>query len=161
DGKRVRKGIVRDSIDSQRMYNYNRSKITEAIALAPLAPWVLAEGQDEGYEEEYKQANTRPLSVIHYRQVDLFGKPAPTPKREVAEPAIQAMTQALAQADVDFKATTGIWNQSLGEPNPQGAESGKAVLARQHQGEVANLHLSDNFSRSLKQAGAVKLAMIP
>lgn len=159
DGKLQLSGMVRDAKDAQRMYNYNRTKITEAIALAPMAPWLVAEGQIEGYESLYEQANTRPITVLPYRQVDLAGKPAPPPARQVAEPAIQAMAIALAQADNDLKATTGIYDASLGQRGPD--ESGKAILARQHQGDVANLNLSDNFGRSLRHATMIKLAMVP
>jgi len=51
------------------------------------------------------------------------------------------------QADNDFKATTGIYDASLGEKGPD--ESGKALLARQKQTDIAILNFSDNLSRTL------------
>ncbi len=160
DGQRHVIGIVRDAKDAQRRYNYQASCITEVLALAPRAPWLVAEGQIEGYEQLYQQANVRPIAVLPYRQVDLAGKPAPPPQRQIVEPPIQAMTLALNQSENDFKSTTGIWDQTLGEPKSPD-ESGKAILARQKQGEVANFNLGDNFTRSMRHQGRVLLSMIP
>jgi 1-acyl-sn-glycerol-3-phosphate acyltransferase len=36
----VGRGMVRDAIDPQKMYNFWASSIAEAVALAPKAPWV-------------------------------------------------------------------------------------------------------------------------
>ena len=44
DGKRVIRGMVADAMDPQRMYNYHSTAFTEALALAPKAPFVMAEG---------------------------------------------------------------------------------------------------------------------
>lgn len=159
DGKRQVMGLVRDMRGPQRIFNYATNKIIEAVSLAPMAPWVVAEGQIEGYEQFYQQSNTRPIAYLPYRTVDLMGKPAPPPQRQTADVPIAAMVAVLAQSDQNLKAVSGYYPESLGEPKND--ESGKAILARQQRGDVANLHLSDNFNRSLRHAVKVKLAMIP
>jgi hypothetical protein len=56
-GKRMRFGAVRFAKDPQRMVNFWQTAITEGVALAAKAKWLMAEGQDEGFENEWAQAN--------------------------------------------------------------------------------------------------------
>jgi hypothetical protein len=54
--------MVRQLKDPQQMYNFWRTSETEFVALAPKAPWLMAEGQDEGFEEEWNNANVKNYS---------------------------------------------------------------------------------------------------
>lgn len=159
DGKRQLVGIVRFAKDPQRMYNYMRSAITEMIALAPKAPFIVAEGQIEGFEEQWAQANNRNFATLTYKAKGLNGQTLPPPQRNTWEPPIQAVTIALGQSENDLKGTTGIYDASLGERGPE--QSGKAILARQKQGDTANFNLIDNLSRSIKHGGRIVLDLIP
>lgn len=159
DGKRKLSGMVRFAKDPQRAYNYNVSAATETVALAPKAPFIAVEGQIEGHESEWKQANTRNLAVLLYKGVDVGGKPAAAPSRNQFEPPIQAIMELVRQSDNDLKATTGIYDASLGERGP--AEAGKAILARQKQSDVATLNYSDNNARSLRLVGRIVIEVIP
>jgi hypothetical protein len=59
-GNRTKKfGMIRHAKDPQRMYNFWQTSLTESIALAPKAKWIMAEGQDEGHENEWAQANIK------------------------------------------------------------------------------------------------------
>ncbi len=160
DGKRILAGIIRHAKDSQRQYNYSRSALVEAIALAPKAPWVAAEGQLEGYEDDWKASNRRNIAVLHYKPVSLDGTTAlPAPHRNVAEAPISDLTVAVAQADNDMKATTGIYDAALGSKGPQ--ESGRAILARQKESDVANFAFIDNLSRSIRHLGRLLVDLAP
>lgn len=159
DGKRHLSGLVRDAKDAQRAFNYWTTAATEAIALAPKAPWIVAEGQIEGHEGEWEQSNRRNMAVLTYKQVDTQGKLAPEPKRNVAEPPIQAMVLMVAQADNNLKSTTGINAATLGEPESE--RSGKAVLLRQKQSDIATLNFTDNLARSIRHLGRILLDLIP
>jgi hypothetical protein len=57
--KRHKFGIVRHAKDAQRMYNFWQTTITESVALAPKAKWLMAEGQYEGHEVEWAAANVK------------------------------------------------------------------------------------------------------
>ena len=153
EGKRKLEGIIRHAKDSQRMINFWKSAETEAIALAPRAPWLMAEGQDEGFTNEWKTANVRNHAVLHYKPKTIGGEVVAPPQRITAEPAIQAITAASQQATVDLRETTGIKDADLG--NRSNELSGVAIQRRAHQSQVANFHLPDNFSRSLKHAGRI------
>ena len=58
-----------------------------------------------------------------------------------------------------MKAVTGIYDASLGARSNE--TSGKAILARQREGDVANYHFTDNLTRSLEHAGRILIDLIP
>ena len=159
DGQRHISGMVRDAKDSQRMYNYWVSAATEMIALAPKAPYIGVEGQFEGHEKDWQDSNRKSFAYLEYKSMDVEGKPAPPPQRQTFEPPIQAMLAMTAQADNDLKAILGIYDASLGARGPE--QSGKAILARQGQSDIANLHYSDNMARSIRLGGKILLDWIP
>lgn len=159
DGRTYYAGMVRYSKDGQRQYNYMRTAVVESIALAPKAPFIMAEGQDENHEDDWKSANVRNLSRLIYKPVALGNTLAPAPQRQQAEPPIAAMSQALQQAEHDLMGVMGIYQSGLGQTGPE--QSGRAILARQHKGETANFNYSDNVARAMRQLGRVILSWIP
>ena len=146
DGKKYLAGMVRDAKDPQRMYNYWASAATEAIALAPRAPFIGAKGQFENLEEKWKQANNRNMAYLEYNAIAVNGQPVGPPERSTAEPPIQAMVLMLKQADKDLKNSIGIFDASLGEKGPE--QSGLAIERRQQQGEISTFNYSDNLARA-------------
>ena len=158
-GKRHLAGIVRDAKDPQRMYNYWVSSGTEMIALAPRAPFVGAEGQFEGHEAQWQQANTKNYAYLEYKSVDVAGKPAPLPTRQTFEPPVQAITLMTRQSDQDLKSVVGIYDPGLGQNKSD--QSGKAVQLLQKQSEISNLNFSDNLSRAIRWTGKILLDLIP
>lgn len=159
DGKRILKGMVEDMMDPQRQYNYWTSAQTEAIALAPKAPFVLAEGQQTGYESIWNSANQKNFPYLVYKPVTIGGNLAPPPQRQTAEPPVQAMMMAVRQAAEDLKGTTGIFDANLG--NRSNETSGKAIMARKQEGDVSTFHFVDNLSRALRFLGVILLDLIP
>lgn len=159
DGKKILSGIVRHAKDPQRMYNYWASNETETIALAPRAPFIGAEGQFEGFENEWKTANVRNHAYLQYKLKTVGGVIAPAPQRQVFEPPIQAMAQARMQSSDDLKATTGIYDASLG--NRSNENSGVAIQRRNAQAQTNNFHYIDNLSRSIRHAGRILVDLIP
>ena len=159
-GKRMYAGIVRFARDPQRMFNYIRSAVVEAIALAPKSPWLGTPEQFENYQKLYEMANTRNIAVLYYNAVNgANGVPLPPPQRISVEPPIQALSQALAQSDADLKSTTGYYDPSLGNVVPD--QSGKAILARQKQADTVNFSFGDNQARAIQHIGEIILDLIP
>jgi Phage P22-like portal protein len=159
NGQRYLAGMVRNAKDPQRMYNYWVSAATELIALAPRAPFVAAEGQIEGHEKEWEQANTRNLSVLTYKPTAIGEKQVPPPQRNTFEPPVQAITLMTRQADLDLKTTTGIYDPTLGQNKEE--QSGKAINLLQKQADISNLNWVDNLSRSIRHTGRILLDLIP
>lgn len=159
DGERILEGVIRNAKDPARMYNYWASAETEAIALAPRAPFVAAEGQLEGYEDQWASANRKNHSVLKYKPISLGGVPVAPPQRNAFEPAVQAITQARMLASDDLKATTGIYDASLG--NKSNETSGIAIQRRNTQAQTSNFHFVDNLTRSLRHTGRILIDLIP
>ncbi len=158
-GKIIREGVVRNAKDSQRMYNYWTSTETETIALAPRAPFIGAEGQFEGHEDKWKSANRRNHAFLEYKPTSLGNQLAPPPARQPFEPPVQAISNAKMMASEDMKATTGIYDASLG--NKSNESSGVAIQRRNNQAQTSNFHIVDNLTKSMKHAGRILVDAIP
>ena len=161
NGDRRWSGLVQFARDAQRSYNYMRSAQIEAVGLAPRAQWLIADGQLEGYEAWWQQANSRNLPYLPYRLTTYAGGQAPPPQRNIAEPAIQAVTLAAAAAKDDLHGTTNMPPVSLGQLDPH-ERSGIAIRALQGQAEVGSSGYLDNLaSISMLYEGKILRDMIP
>ncbi len=158
DDKRKKYGLVRFAKDPQRMYNFWRTSMTESVALAPKAKWLLAEGQDEGHENEWAQANIKSSPVLRYKQKDIEGQPAPAPTRLQPEPPPMGIMEAAGAISADLQMVLGIM-----DPNqlPSGNISGKALMGQQNQVDLSNFHFYDNMTRSIRHTGKIILDLIP
>jgi hypothetical protein len=79
DAERRIEGIVRPMRDPCKGNNYIISKFIEQVGLTPIPPWMMASGQDEGFEAEYNAATTRAIGVLHYNQKDSENNMVPQP----------------------------------------------------------------------------------
>jgi hypothetical protein len=158
DSKKKKFGLTRMAKDPQRMYNFWSTALTESVALAPKAKWLLAEGQDEGHEDEWTQANIKSMPVLRYKQTDSEGREAPVPQRLQPEAPPMGIVTALEGLNADLMAVVGIYDPSM---LPQGNQSGKAIQGQQQQVDMTNFHYFDNLTRSIKQTGRIILDLIP
>lgn len=152
DGKRHISGIVRSSKDAQRMFNYWRTTSTELVALAPKAPFIGRKGAFETDAAKWATANTDTHAFIEYD-----GLEAPQRQPFAGVPA-GALQEALNASD-DIKRITGIYDASLGAKSNE--TSGKAIMARQREGDVSTFHYIDNLSRAIRHAGRILIDLIP
>lgn len=160
DGKRCWKGIISNAKDAQRSYNYMRSAQVTAIGLGTLAPWIMAFGQDEGFEAMWDQSNTKYYTRMYYNPIlGPDGEQVPPPVRNTAEPAIQAMTIAVNEANGDIQATTNRFDPSLGKQ--RGDTSGRAIEALQQQGiQSTSTYLSNATEISMPYEALVVLDLM-
>jgi hypothetical protein len=158
DDKRKKYGLVRFAKDPQRMYNFWRTAMTESVALAPKAKWLLAEGQDEGHENEWAMANIKSTPVLRYKQKDIEGVPAPVPTRLQPEAPPTGIMEAAGAISADLQMVLGVL-----DPNqlPSGNISGKALQGQQNQVDLSNFHFYDNMTRSIRHTGKIILDLIP
>ena len=159
DGQIDLRGVVRDAKDPQRRYNFEVSAETEAVALAPKAPFVVADGQLEGYEKLWAEANVKNFSYLPYKAMSLDGHLVGPPQRMSASADISSMVMLTQQADNDLKATTGFYDASLGAAGPE--QSGKAILARQKQGDIGSFNYQDNLALAIATLGRYLVDLIP
>lgn len=161
DGRLYVSGLVRNAKDAQRMYNYWVSQEAEMLALAPKAPFIGYGGQFEGYEEKWKTANTNnwPYLEVNPDVTDGQGAVLPLPARAQPPMASSGLLQAKAGSAEDIKATTGQYNASLGMGSNE--RSGKAILARQREGDVGTYHYGDNLARGVRHIARQLVDLIP
>lgn len=159
DGKTYISGIVRNAKDSQRQYNVAQSAIVERVLLAPKAPWAASVEAIKGYENIWQTANTDPHSFLPYNHVDEAGQPIPPPVRTMPAQVESGLQQIALGASDDIKAETGQFDASLGQKSNE--TSGKAIMARQREGDTATFHYVDNFAQSVRHLGVIILDMIP
>jgi hypothetical protein len=161
DGRLYVSGLVRNAKDAQRMYNYWVSQEAEMLALAPKAPFIGYGGQFEGYETQWKTANTQnwPYLEVNPDVTDGQGAILPLPQRAQPPMASSGLLQAKAGASEDIKSTTGQYNASLGMGSNE--RSGKAILARQREGDVGTYHYGDNLARSVRNVARQLVDLIP
>ena len=161
DGQLYVSGLVRNAKDAQRMYNYWVSQEAEMLALAPKAPFIGYGGQFEGYEMNWKTANTNnwPYLEVNPDVTDGAGSPLPLPQRAPPPLAQTGLIQAKLGAADDIKGTTGQYDSSLGAQSNE--RSGRAILAREKQGDTGTYHYVDNLSRAIRHVTRQLVDMIP
>jgi len=161
DGRLFVSGLVRNAKDAQRMYNYWVSAETEMLALAPKAPFIGYGGQFEGYEQQWKTANVNnwPYLEVNPDVTDGQGAVLPLPQRSPPPMAQVGLIQAKAGASDDIKSTTGQYDSSLGATSNE--RSGRAILAREKQGDTGTYHYVDNLARAIRYTTRQIVDMIP
>jgi len=159
DGKRKRFGMVRFARDPQMMVNYWKTSLTEVLAMAPKAKWQMAEGQQEGHENEYAQANNSANPILLYKSTDIEGTPAPVPQRISPEPVPAGLVEAIGLASQDLQRVLGMFDPA--QIRSQEQRSGKAVQAEAGQAEMGNYHFYDNQCRSIKHTWRIFFDYFP
>lgn len=159
NGKTYIKSLIRDGKDAQRMYNYYRSTETELMALQPKAPYIAAEGQTEGYEDMWEQANTAPFSTLVYKPTTIDGNLLAPPQRQAFATAPTGVMAGTQNSEADMMNTIGIQQAGLGMRSNE--TSGKAIMARQREGDTATYHFIDNLTRAIRYAGVILVDLMP
>lgn len=159
DGKVVRSGLIRNAKGPSVMYDYWMTAATEEVTLRPKTPYIGAEGQFEGHERKWQHANVQTFAYLEYKPKTIGGSLAPPPQRQpMADVPVGVLQMAMHAAD-EIKATTGIFDSSLGARGT--ATSGVQEREQKRQGNVANFHFSDNLTRAVRHAGRCLVDMIP
>ena len=152
EGRRYFRSLIRDAKDPARMHNYWRTAATELVALAPKAPFIGPEGAFVTDADKWASANTESHAYIEYD-----GPVAPQRQPFAGVPA-GALQEALNASD-DMKAVMGLYDASLGARSNE--TSGRAIMARQREGDVSTFHFIDNLSRAIRHAGRILIDLIP
>lgn len=158
--KRYWQSMIVNAKDPQKLYNLVRTGQAEQLKKAMNRPWVADGRAIAGYEKYWEHAGSNPnLQYLPYNSVSESGQPLTPPfLADVYQGSPDLMREAMTTSD-EIKATTGIFDASLG--NQSNETSGRAILARQRQGDQANFHFLDNFKRSYEHMGRVILSAVP
>lgn len=159
DGQIVYKGLVRDSRDATRMVSYTFSSYIESISAQTKTPYIGAAGQFNGFEEQWASANVENMPYLEYNLVTDEGTVAPAPSRQPPPMASQGIIQGLVLSQQALKDVTGMGAASLGQKGNE--TSGKAILARQKEGDVSTFHYADNLAKAIRHLGRVLVQWVP
>ena len=151
-GKRYFRSLINSAKDAQRQLNFWRSTATELAGMAPRVPWIGPKGTFDSDADKWATANTGNHAYLEYDE-------AP-PTRQPLDSGVAAgsMQEAMIATD-DIKAITGIYDASLGARSNE--TSGRAIMARQREGDNSTFHFIDNLSRSIRQIGRILIDLIP
>lgn len=155
EGKRYFRSLIHSAIGAQQMYNFWRTASTEMVALAPRVPFIGPVGAFDTDADKWATVNSRSHSHIEY---DMTAGGAPQRQPLDSGPAAGALQEALNASD-DMKAVMGIYDASLGARSNE--TSGKAIMARQREGDVSTFHFIDNLSRAIRHTGRILIDLIP
>src|ERR1700680_4153276 len=152
EGRRHFRGLVRAAKDPQRMLNYWRTASTELVALAPKAPFIGPKGAFRTDAAKWATANVENHAFMEY------DGEVPPQRQPFARGPAGALQEALNASD-DIKSIAGMYDASLGAESNE--VSGRAILARQREGDVSTFHFIDNLSRAIEHAGRILIDLIP
>jgi hypothetical protein len=161
DGRRKSYSLIHQGKDPQRRFNYMLSAETEYTALQPKAPFIGVRGAFNSTRNKWLSANTQNHAFMEFDPVKLPDGQWATiaPQRQMPPMGSSALSQQIIFAAEGVKTTLGRYEQSLGQ---QGNEtSGRAILARQAEGDNATFHFIDNLSVSISQVGRILIDIIP
>lgn len=155
EGKRYFRSLIHNAKDAQSMFNFWRTASTELVALAPRVPYIGPEGAFDVDEDKWRTINTVSHPYVEYSKT----APAP-PQRQPLDTGVAAgaLQEALNASD-DMKAIMGLYDASLGARSNE--TSGRAIMARQREGDISTFHFIDNMARAIRHAGRIIIDLIP
>jgi len=154
EGEPVIKSAAFHVLDAARMYNWARSNSVETLALAPKQPYIGTPNMFKGFEKDWDEANRKPKM----RLLANFDQGQLPQRQQFSIRDSGALAEAMQAAD-DIKSTMGLYDASLGASGNE--TSGKAILARQKEGDNATYHFHDNQANAIKFTGEILLDLIP
>jgi hypothetical protein len=153
EGKRYLRSLVHGAKDAQMMFDVMRSAAVEMFGTAPKVPFI---GPKGAFDHDIKRWNT--VNQESHPFLEYTGGQPPIRLPLDPGPAAGAMTEALSASD-DIKSITGIYDASLGQRSNE--TSGRAIMARQREGDTSTFHFIDNLRRAIRHAGRVLVDLIP
>lgn len=159
DGKQIYSGMTRYGKDMQMIHNFEISTAVEVMAKLPNSPLMATPEQIKGLENYYERMGYDDPPVLLYNRDQKGGSEAPAPMRQPMANFPAAMVQMSQIATDELKASLGVYDASLGARSNE--TSGRAILARQAEGEVANFVYVDNQVKALKRLGEILVDAIP
>lgn len=153
----VRHGVIRFAKGPQRLLNYNVSAETEAVALQPKAPFIGTEANFEQYQDVWENANRKNFPYLPYTPDPKNGNLPPSR----VQPAVssQGFRDGIERAERHIQTVIGIYNASLGAASNE--TSGKAITARQREGDTGTFVYIDNWARAIRYTGKIIVDLIP
>lgn len=159
EGKLDRKSHTRALIDPQRMYNYWSSAAVEYGALQGKTPWITAIEAVEGYETYWATANRINHAYLPYNGLDDAGNKIAAPQRTEPPVAAPVCLEGMKIAQLEMMLVSGQYESSMGQGSNE--RTGKAINAREAQGDNANFHFINGMAVALRNVGRQVIDLAP
>ena len=156
EGRNYWWGLVRHAKDAQRNFNISRTAIAETIAQAPKAKFWATSKQAAGHTDEWAEADKKNFPYLLYESDPQAPGP---PSRMGAADVPVALLQQAAIDNEDLKDVMGLPDASMGQSGDE--KSGRAIYARQQQGEIATFNYKDNMSKAVEYTMEILIDLIP
>lgn len=158
--KRYLRSLIHNAKDAQMMFNFWRTAGTELVALAPRVPFIGPKGSFTTDAAKWGSVNVVSHPYVEYDPVIQNSVLMPPPQRQPLDSgaAAGALQEALNASD-DMKSIIGLYDASLGARSNE--TSGRAIMARQREGDVSTFHFLDNLTRAIRHTGRVVIDLIP
>lgn len=158
EGKWYWAGMVRFSRDPQKLLNYNLTTAQEVLAkqhkAAPVLTAKMLEGAGVKAIWDASGAAETPYYPITHDPAMPGGPTYLTP------PPVHQAFAAMGQMAIDMlKASDGIFDASVGARSNE--TSGRAIMARQQEGDTATFDYQDALSFGIQTTGEIILSALP
>lgn len=150
------RGVIRNLMDSQRVYNYAKSREIEEGALAPRAKYWMTEAQIVGHERTLATMNSNSDPVQLYNaDADAPGVPQQNGGAQINP----GLSKVAAEAADSINKIAGLFSANLGD-NP-GMQSGVAIGLQQSKGDNSVVKYFKSQEVAIQQTARVILSAIP
>jgi hypothetical protein len=153
NGKTYLTGIYEDMISTQVLFNYATNAAIELAESAPISPFVVPLRGVKQLEKYYDTVNRKNYAYLPYNDIDENGLPIAPPQRLQNGADLSSAVALIQMAEQNFYGTSGIYPASLGQQSNE--KSGKAILARQREGDISTSNYADTFRRALLYGGII------
>jgi len=153
NGKTYLSGLYEDMISTQVLYNYATNTAIELAESAPLSPFLGDARAFKGLEKYYDTANAKNYAWLPYNAIDENSQPINAPQRMQNGADLGSAVALIQMAEQNFYGTSGIYPASLGQQSNE--KSGKAIMARQKEGDISTSNYADTFGRALLYGGII------
>lgn len=152
--KRIWMSLIRLARDAQMGVNFAATNQLEIAGMSPKTKWVMYEGQIEGHEEEWQNANRSPITALQVKPLlDATGNNVlPLPQRQDYEPPIGNLEILKTSFQKAGQSAVGMYNSSIGSHDTN-VKSGVAIEKLDQQSDVGTFHFTAALDRALEHEG--------
>jgi hypothetical protein len=165
EGKMDCKGLTRAQISPQQMLNYNASGSVQFGALQSKTPYIGPSRAFESNDEMWANANNEDYAFLAYddwvQEEGEEGRPVAKPERQEPPQTAPVFMQGMQDAERWAMMTTGQFQSKMGEEDQQAAASGKAINARNRQGDVATQDFAEHQADMFRLTGKMLIDIYP
>jgi hypothetical protein len=154
DGRVYKRSLCEDAKDDQRMYNYWKTNITETVALAIKAPYLVTNNMIKGLKSFWDVAHKKLLPYLPFHPQGKL-----TPRREPPPQVPTGAATMLGVTSGDIQDTLGLYQSFAGERSNE--RTGVAIQQRASRSEFGTFHFTDNYRRAILETARQLKDLIP